>query len=146
MTSSHSWERVRLVSRNSFELFINVSWTKHQVNNSYYVRCLLNGLAKQNLGRIKHFNLRVWSWLRMNAGGVLNTCKSNEASLPKIEVACYRLIHLRWLSGGRVSNAWVTCLIEGDNSWKRLLIPHNMWLSHDRHIKAFALWDGPASD
>ena len=21
--------------------------------------------------------LRVWSWLRMNAGGVLNTCKSN---------------------------------------------------------------------
>ena len=22
---------------------------------------------------------RVWSWLRMNAGGVLNTCKSNEA-------------------------------------------------------------------
>ena len=27
----------------------------------------------------KHFNMRVWSWLRMNAGGVLNTCKSNEA-------------------------------------------------------------------
>ena len=25
------------------------------------------------------FNMRVWSWLRMNAGGVLNTCKSNEA-------------------------------------------------------------------
>ena len=23
------------------------------------------------------FNMRVWSWLRMNAGGVLNTCKSN---------------------------------------------------------------------
>ena len=23
---------------------------------------------------------RVWSWLRMNAGGVLNTCKSNEPS------------------------------------------------------------------
>ena len=21
---------------------------------------------------------RVWSWLRMNAGGMLNTCKSNE--------------------------------------------------------------------
>ena len=25
------------------------------------------------------FNMRVRSWLRMNAGGVLNTCKSNEA-------------------------------------------------------------------
>jgi hypothetical protein len=24
-------------------------------------------------------NMRVRSWLRMNAGGVLNTCKSNEA-------------------------------------------------------------------
>ena len=23
------------------------------------------------------FNMRVWSWLRMNAGGVPNTCKSN---------------------------------------------------------------------
>ena len=28
--------------------------------------------------RIK-LTLRVRSWLRMNAGGVLNTCKSNEA-------------------------------------------------------------------
>ena len=28
-------------------------------------------------------------------------------------------------SGGRVSNAWGTCLSEGDNSWKRLLIPHD---------------------
>ena len=27
-------------------------------------------------------------------------------------------------SGGRVSNAWVTCLIQGDNSQKWLLIPH----------------------
>ena len=27
------------------------------------------------------------------------------------------------LSGGRVSNAWVTCLQVGNNSWKRLLIP-----------------------
>jgi hypothetical protein len=27
-------------------------------------------------------------------------------------------------SGGRVSNAWEICPVEGDNSWKRLLIPH----------------------
>ena len=34
------------------------------------------------------------------------------------------------ISGGRVSNAWVTCLIQGDNSWKRLLKPHKHTLSH----------------
>lgn len=27
-------------------------------------------------------------------------------------------------SGGRVSNAWITCPVQGDNSGKRLLIPH----------------------
>ena len=27
----------------------------------------------------EHYNMRVRSWLRMNAGGVPNTCKSNEA-------------------------------------------------------------------
>ena len=45
--------------------------------------------------------LLVWSWLRMNAGGVLNTCKSNGLVLKPSDI---------WVSGGRVSNAWVTCL------------------------------------
>ena len=36
-------------------------------------------------------NLRVWLWLRTNAGGILNTCKSNEVF---------------GLSGARVSNMW----------------------------------------
>ena len=27
---------------------------------------------------VMYFNLRVWSWLRTNAGGMPNTCKSNE--------------------------------------------------------------------
>ena len=31
----------------------------------------------------EHFKMRVRSWLRMNAGGVLNTCKSNEELLLK---------------------------------------------------------------
>ena len=55
----------------------------------------------------------------MNAGGVLNTCKSNgpEELAPKV-------------SGGRVSNAWVTCLIQGDNSEKSLLIPHMLTVPH----------------
>ena len=32
--------------------------------------------ARVNQARTNH-NKRVWSWLRMNAGGVLNTCKSS---------------------------------------------------------------------
>ena len=47
----------------------------------------------------------------MNAGGVLNTCKSNE------ELAIV-------LSGERVSNALVTYPKVWDNSSKGLLIPH----------------------
>jgi hypothetical protein len=51
----------------------------------------------------------------MNAGGVLNTCKSNG------ELAID-------LSGERVSNALVTCPEAGDNSSKGLLIPHEVHL------------------
>ena len=47
----------------------------------------------------------------MNAGGVLNTCKSNG----ELAIA---------LSGERVSNALVTCPEDGDNSSKGLLIPN----------------------
>ena len=47
----------------------------------------------------------------MNAGGVLNTCKSNG----ELAIA---------LSGERVSNALVICPEEGDTSSKGLLIPH----------------------
>ena len=47
----------------------------------------------------------------MNAGGVLNTCKSNE------ELAIV-------LSGERVSNALVTYPEVRDNRSKDLLIPH----------------------
>ena len=79
-------------------------------------------------GRFRIFQ-RVWSWLRMNAGGVLNTCKSNGRRELAPEV-----------SGGRVSNVWATCPSEGDNSWKRLLIPHNMWESHDFCIKGVIRW------
>ena len=55
----------------------------------------------------KNFYSRVWSWLRMNAGGVLNTCKSNGLLMKPSDLK---------VSGGRVSNAWVTCHIQGDNT------------------------------
>ena len=56
---------------------------------------------------LQTFNMRVWSWLRMNAGGVLNTCKSNGLLMKPSDLK---------VSGGRVSNAWVTCRIPGDNT------------------------------
>ena len=67
----------------------------------------------------------------MNAGGVPNTCKSNEVPLMKV----------RWSrgipSGGRVSNAWVTCLLEVNNREKSLLIHHMLTVSHDTVRKEF---------
>ena len=46
----------------------------------------------------KHFNMRVRSWLRMNAGGVPNTCKSNEV--------CWN--EIRRMKAYRVADGWVT--------------------------------------
>ena len=60
----------------------------------------------------------------MNAGGVPNTCKSSD------EVSFGKRI-----SGGRVSNTWVTCLIVGDSLSKGRLIPHKIVVSHDIAIK-----------
>ena len=50
------------------------------------------------------------------------------------------------LSGGRVSNAWATCLCMRDNVWKRTLIPHDTYLPHDRYVKDLLYRDGLASD
>ena len=45
-----------------------------------------------------------------------------------------------------MSNAWVTCPIQGDNSRKRLLIPHERGTAHAVPRKAEAVREGPASD
>ena len=50
----------------------------------------------------------------MNAGGVLNTCKSNGEFCSNTKL----------LSGERASNELVTCPEVWDNSPKGLLIPH----------------------
>ena len=75
----------------------------------------------------------------MNAGGVLNTCKSNEAEGATPQS-----------SGGRVSNTWVTCPEVGNTSGKLELIPHDIFGTRVLTIKAgsqdLALPDGPAPD
>ena len=49
-------------------------------------------------------------------------------------------------SGGRVSNAWVTCPVHTDNIPKGMLILHNILESHGFDIKDLSLKDGLASD
>jgi hypothetical protein len=71
----------------------------------------------------------------MNAGGVPNTCKSN-----------VRMLAIASESGERVSNTWVTCRAEGDNHWKRWLIPHGTVLGGPEMVKTLVLREGPASD
>ena len=70
-------------------------------------------IAKQFIERL-NLNWRVWSWLRLNAGGRLNTCKSNGSR---------RKLAFLLTSGGRVSNAWESGLWRGDNDGKLSLIP-----------------------
>ena len=71
----------------------------------------------------------------MNAGGVPNTCKSNG-------VKSFGFL----LSGGRVSNAWRTCTVLGDSSWKRLVIPHETTEGHPSEAKDLSVQDGSAFD
>ena len=74
----------------------------------------------------------------MNAGGVPNTCKSNE-ELPVI-------YYWMFLSGERVSNALVTCLEVWNNSGKLELIPHMVSGFRNHCLKVFgSLREGPAS-
>ena len=49
-------------------------------------------------------------------------------------------------SGGRVSNAWVTCPVHTDNIPKGMLIRDNIRNSHVFLIKAPAVRDGLAAD
>ena len=84
---------------------------------------------------------RVWSWLRMNAGGVHNTFKSNGVIvLDPFGVKMWEE------SGGRVSNAWATCLWERDSLGKLKVIPHDTLDSHGFNVKDLSLRDGLASD
>ena len=82
----------------------------------------------------------------MNAGGVPNTCKSNE----KLTSDSFGMMKLAE-SGERVSNAWVIYpVLVGDNPPKGGLIPHNIFSSKEEKIKdglytMLSLQDEPAS-
>ena len=59
------------------------------------MRSCLNIRWRTYTSNFLKFKWRVWSWLRLNAGGRPNTCKSNGNS----KIACY----LSW----RVADGWV---------------------------------------
>ena len=65
---------------------------------------------------LKFLQRRVWSWLRMNASGKPNTCKSN---------GNFWCLH-RKTSGERVRNAYAICLLLGYSPEKFGLIPYNI--------------------
>ena len=89
-------------------------------------------------------NFRTWEF-DPGSGWTLAACLTH-ASRTKHSIRFLSGMTILWLSGGRVSNAWVTCLIQGDNSWKRLLIPHKRTVPHGTVWKTPVVWDGPASD
>ena len=76
----------------------------------------------------------------MNAGGVLNTCKSNETVGATLQ-----------FSGGRVSNTWVTCPEVGNTSGKLELIPHDIFgtkvltIKRGRKISRYRMGPRPIS-
>ena len=56
----------------------------------------------------------------------------------QVERSCLEEVfgwNLGGLSGGRVSNAWITCLIQGDNGEKFPLTPHKTTAPHGAGVK-----------
>ena len=90
--------------------------------------CLIRAIdGSQASSFFLDFLWRVRFWLRTNAGGVLNTCKSNEAAM---------------LSGGLVSNVWATYPYQGNNMKKFVLIPHKTTRGHPHGVKDLSDTDG----
>ena len=97
--------------------------------------------SQSNLVRIKTF---IWEF-DPGSGWTLAACLTHASRTETLR--CGDFGQSLWcFSGGRVSNAWVTWPTLGDNSWKRLLIPHKRTVSHDTVWKTPVVWDGPASD
>jgi hypothetical protein len=67
----------------------------------------------------------------MNASDRPNTCKSRDS------VAIHK-------TGARVSNAYATCLQQGDSSRKRELTPHKTTVPHGTVLKITMVVDGHA--
>ncbi len=52
----------------------------------------------------------------------------------------------KWISGGRVSNAWATCPVLEDSIGKLVVILHKLTVRHLKVRKDLSVQEGPASD
>ena len=71
----------------------------------------------------------------MNASDRPNTCKSRGSE----DVAIHSSA-----TGARVSNAYATCPLQGDNRGKLRLIPYIIMILHDIMMKDLSVTDGHA--
>ena len=107
LTQIKNWiegNELNIFAKKMFESFCQLTFStqvlKEQSANN------VRAVVRKN--SFKQLNLRVWFWLRMNAGGVLNTCKSNG--------------HRGACSSMLVADGWVTreqpAHIRGITQWK----------------------------
>ena len=122
------------------------NWTNLKLVEPYSVwkNTLINSKKTSNSTGRKRLCLRNYSdltlckWLNTiykefdPGSGRTLAARLTHASRTELERACFFK-----LSGERVSNAWVTCPGVGDNSWKRLLIPHKPTVPHGTAGKGF---------
>ena len=97
-------------------------------------RLIFRKFTFENISQFRtiHLQWRVWSWLRMNASGRLNTCKSRGmVAIPE--------------TGKRVRNTYRTYLYLGHSPEKSGLTPHNIFEWHHLDIKNLLGKDGCAS-
>ena len=145
------WSNLKTVNSDSVWMKSQFNWTGYSKDDGSPLK---NGMCSHlksatRMGSHREViffenNFRTWEF-DPGSGWTLAACLTH-ASRTKHSIWFSSEMKILWLSGGRVSNAWVTCLIQGDNSWKRLLIPHKRTVSHGTVWKTPVVWDGPASD
>ena len=75
---SEDWAKPHERESNAFECMYS-SKRENKIQEQNQTVSKVTKLLASDFDQKQTLLTRVWSWLRMNAGGVLNTCKSNEA-------------------------------------------------------------------
>ena len=72
-----TWRSLKTIQRKKRQGKQNSQISERETPVGVEVRNTLASDPSGGFEQDKGLNIRVWSWLRTNAGGVLNTCKSN---------------------------------------------------------------------
>ena len=130
LTNKKRWDKINELSeRQTQQTLITKQWNTYDSRKFLYIY-LKNGLNKPKAvktrdsqtvvlsKRFKHF-IREFD---PGSGWTLAACLTHASRTGNFSLKLRQIWSVS--SGGRVSNAWVTCLIQGDNNQKWLLIPH----------------------